>query len=188
MPEFASELLRTLVRKKPERVWDALTVTGIPLGYLYGMTVESDWRSGTSVTMTLGDQARLTGDVLVAERPRRLSYTLGDRSGQPSVYVNWELRALGDATIVRLYVDEPWPDADPTDDLEAAWLPVLYDLVAYLDWVLGDFPEVGIYRIRRAPACLAHRPMRKDGVSRKGPYRPAGQPRRGEPHGRGRRT
>jgi uncharacterized protein YndB with AHSA1/START domain len=141
MPEFASELLRTLVRKKPERVWEVLTATGIPLGYLYGMTVESDWRPGTSVTMTLGDQARLTGDVLVAERPRRLSYTLGDRPGQPSVYVNWELRALGDATIVRLYVDEPWPDADPTDDLEAAWLPVLYDLVAYLDWGAGRFPS-----------------------------------------------
>ena len=93
-----------------------------------------------SVTMTQGDQARLTGDVLVAERPRRLSYTLGDHPGQPSVYVNWELRALGDATIVRLYVDEPWPDADPTHDLEAAWLPVLYDLVAYLDWGAGRFP------------------------------------------------
>ena len=141
MPEFASELLRTLVRQKPEQVWEALTATGIPLGYLYGMTVESDWRPGTSVTMTLGDQARLTGDVLVAERPRRLSYTLGDRPGQPSVYVNWELRALGDATIVRLYVDEPWPDADPADDLEAAWLPVLYDLVAYLDGGVGRFPS-----------------------------------------------
>ena len=126
-----------------------LTATGIPLGYLYGMTVESDWRPGTGVTMTLGDRARLTGDVLVAERPCRLSYTLGDRPGQPSVYVNWELRALGDATIVRLYVDEPWPDADPADDLEVAWLPVLYDLVAYLDWVPGDFRQIGIYRIRR---------------------------------------
>ena len=141
MPEFATELLRTLVRKKPERVWDALTATGIPLGYLYGMTVESDWRPGTNVTVTLGNQARLTGDVLVADRPRRLSYTLGDRSGQPSVYVNWELRALGDATIVRLYVDEPWPDADPTGDLEAAWLPVLYDLVAYLDRGVGRCPS-----------------------------------------------
>ncbi len=37
MPEFASELLRTLVRKKPEQVWEALTATGIPLDYLYGM-------------------------------------------------------------------------------------------------------------------------------------------------------
>jgi len=141
MPEFASELLRTLVRRKPERVWDALTATGIPLGYLYGMTVEPDWRPGTSVTMTLGDQARLTGDVLVAERPRRLSYTLGDRPGQPSVYDNWELRALGHATIVRLHVDEPWPDADPADDLETAWLPVLYGLVAYLDGGVGRFPS-----------------------------------------------
>ena len=46
------ELLRPLVRKKPERVWDALTATGIPLGYLYGMTVRSDWRPGTSLDVS----------------------------------------------------------------------------------------------------------------------------------------
>ena len=113
--------------------WDALTATGSPLDYLYGMTAESDWQPGATLTMALDDQWRLTGEVLVAERPRRLSYTLGDRSGEPSAYVSWELRTVDDATIIRLYVDEPLPQADVTDDLEAAWLPVLSGLVTRLD-------------------------------------------------------
>jgi uncharacterized protein YndB with AHSA1/START domain len=133
MSPLASELFRIATRAKPEIIWDALTATGSPLGYLYGMTAESDWRPGATLTMTLLDQWRLTGEVLVAEPPRRLSYTLGDRPGEPAVYVSWELRAVHDATIIRLYVDEPLPQADATDDLEAAWLPVLSGLVTHLD-------------------------------------------------------
>src|SRR5215470_19102073 len=34
-----------------------------------------------------------------------------------------------------------WASDGPTDDLEAAWLPVLYDLVAYLDVGVGRFPS-----------------------------------------------
>ncbi len=133
MSPLASELFRTVTSANPKVVWDALTATGSPLGYLYGMTAESDWQPGATLTMTLDDQWRLTDEVLVAERPRRLSYTLGDRPGEPAVYVSWELRAIGDATIIRLYVDEPLPQADVTDDLEAAWLPVLSGLVTCLD-------------------------------------------------------
>jgi uncharacterized protein YndB with AHSA1/START domain len=133
MSPLASELFRVVTRAKPEVIWDALTATGSPLGYLYGMTAESDWQPGATLTMTLDGQWRLTGEVLVAEPARRLSYTLGDRPGEPSVYVSWELRAIDDATIIRLYVDEPLPQADVTDDLEAAWLPVLSALVARLD-------------------------------------------------------
>jgi uncharacterized protein YndB with AHSA1/START domain len=89
MSPLASELFRTVTSAKAEVVWDALTATESPLGYLYGMTAESDWQPGATLTMTLDNQWRLIGDVLVAERPRRLSYTLGDRPGEPEVYVSW---------------------------------------------------------------------------------------------------
>jgi uncharacterized protein YndB with AHSA1/START domain len=140
MSPLASELFRIVTRAKPEVIWDALTATGSPLGYLYGMTAESDWQPGATLMMTLDDRWRLTGEVLVAEPPRRLSYTLGDRLGEPSVYVSWELRAIDDATIIRLYVDEPLPQADVTDDLEAAWLPVLSGLVTRLDRCVSPRP------------------------------------------------
>ena len=49
------------------------------------------------------------------------------------MYVTWELRDIDDGTIIRLYVDEPWPLADGTGDLEIAWLPVMAALVKHLE-------------------------------------------------------
>ena len=133
MPSFASEQFHAITSASPECVWNALTATGVPLDYLHGMTVDTDWQPGAKVTMALTDQWRLTGEVLAAERPRRLSYTLEDPPGSPSVYVTWELRRTGDGTIIRLNVDEPWPLAGSSEDLESAWLPVLSGLVKHLE-------------------------------------------------------
>ena len=83
--------------------------------------------------MALTDQWRLTGEVLAAGRPHRLSYTLDDPPGSPSVYVTWELRRTGDETIIRLNADEPWPLAGSSEDLESAWLPVRSGLVKHLE-------------------------------------------------------
>ena len=129
MSVFASEQFHAITTAQPERVWNALTATGSPLEYLHGMTVESDWRPGATVTMAFADQWRLTGEVLAAERPRRLAYTIDDPPGAPAVYVTWELRRVDDGTIIRLHVDEPWSLAANTDEIETAWLPVLSTLV-----------------------------------------------------------
>jgi uncharacterized protein YndB with AHSA1/START domain len=127
-PALTSELFRAITAAPPDQVWAALTATGCPLGYLYGLTAESDWQPGATLTMTLG-RWRLSGEVLVADRPRRLSYTLGEQA----IYVTWELRSVDEGTVIRLTVDEPWPLAEEVDDVEAAWLPVLSGLVTQLD-------------------------------------------------------
>lgn len=141
MSAFTSEQFHALTRAKPRSVWNALTATGFPLDYLYGMTVESDWRPGGRVTMTSTGQWRLDGEVLAAEQPRRLSYTLDDPPGTSAVYVTWELRDVDDGTIIRLHVDEPWPLAGGTDDLETAWLPVISGLVKHLEHGSAPRPE-----------------------------------------------
>ena len=133
MPPFASEQFHAITSANPECVWDALTATGLPLDYLHGMTVDTDWQPGARVTMALSDPWRLSGEVLAAERPDRLSYTLDDPPGSPSVYVTWELRRTDDGTIIRLDVDEPGPPVGSTEDLESAWLPVLSGLVKHLE-------------------------------------------------------
>jgi uncharacterized protein YndB with AHSA1/START domain len=133
MPPFTSEQFHAITRANPECVWNALTATGVPLDYLHEMTADTDWQPGAKVTLALTGQWRLTGEVLAAERPCRLSYTLDDPPGSPSVYVTWQLRATGDGTIIRLNVDEPWPLAGSSDDLESAWLPVLSGLVNHLE-------------------------------------------------------
>ena len=133
MPPFASEQFRAITSANPQRVWDALTATGVPLDYLHGMTADTDWQPGARVTLALTGQWRLTGEVLAAERPHRLSYTLEDPPGSPAVYVTWELRRTGEGTIIRLNVDEPWPFKSSNEDLESAWLSVLSGLVNHLE-------------------------------------------------------
>ena len=97
------------------------------------MTANTDWQPGATVTLALTGQWRLTGQVLAAEPPHRLSYTLDDPPGSPSVYVTWELHGTSDGTIIRLNVDEPSPLPGNTEDLERAWLPVLSGLVKHLE-------------------------------------------------------
>ena len=133
MPPFASEQFHAITSANPERVWDALTATGLSLDYLHGMTVDTDWQPGARLSMALTDQWRLTGEVLAAERPHRLSYTLDDPPGSPTVYVTWELRRTADGTIIHLNIDEPAPLTRSTEDLEHAWLPVLSSLVKHLE-------------------------------------------------------
>jgi uncharacterized protein YndB with AHSA1/START domain len=133
VPPFASEQFHAITSATPDCAWNALTATGVPLDYLHGMTADTDWQPGARVTLALTDHWRLTGEVLAAERPRRLSYTLDDPPGSPAVYVTWELRRTSDGTIIRLNVDEPWPLAGGSEDLESAWLPVLSGLVKHLE-------------------------------------------------------
>ena len=133
MPPLASQQSHAITRAGPACAWDARTATGVPLDHLHGMTAESDWQPGATVTLALTGQWRLTGQVLAAERPRRLSCTLDDPPGSPSVHVTWQLHATAEATIIRLNVDEPWPLTGSSEDLESAWLPVLSILVKHLE-------------------------------------------------------
>ena len=81
MPPFASEQFHATTSADPECVWDALTATGVPLDYLHGMTAESDWQSGATVTMALTGHWRLTGQVLAAERPEAYERLLSRMPG-----------------------------------------------------------------------------------------------------------
>jgi uncharacterized protein YndB with AHSA1/START domain len=132
MSTFATELFRFVTCAAEEDVWDALTATGQPLAYFYGMTLTSDWRPGSNLTLTAHPDHRLEGIVLAAQRPGRLSYTVGAGSDEAPTYLTWEMRRCHAGTVVRLYLDEPGSPACTTDELEEVWLPVLSGLAAHL--------------------------------------------------------
>jgi uncharacterized protein YndB with AHSA1/START domain len=132
-----------LVTADAERVWDALTATKTPLSYFHGMTVTSDWQPGSTITMRQEDElgqggtrkfwnVAICGEVLAADPPHRLSYTLGECQSDPTVYVTWELRSGDGLTIVRLYIDEPDAHPGSEDDLDIVWLPILSALAENL--------------------------------------------------------
>jgi uncharacterized protein YndB with AHSA1/START domain len=143
MKTLASVALATLVTADAERVWDALTATKTPLSYFHGMTITSDWQPGSTITMRQEDElgqggtrkfwdVAISGEVLAADPPHRLSYTLGECQSDPTVYVTWELRSGDGLTIVRLNIDEPDAYPDSEDELDIVWLPILSALAEKL--------------------------------------------------------
>ena len=123
MTVLTSEVFRLLTPASPQRVWEELTRTGGPAAYLYGLTITSDWTPGSPLTAALPTGPALTGQVLRAEPPRLLSYSLGDGPGMLAVYVTWQLEPAPAGTVVRLYIDETGPPVSP--GMELTWLPAL---------------------------------------------------------------
>jgi len=137
---FASVSLTAVCREEQARVWDALTATETPLSFLNGLIAASDWERGSGVSMRVPGASGggpafgiLRGEVLSAERPHRLSYTLGEHPAAPSVYVTWQLCRRDGSTIIRLFVDEPGSSPGCHDELELIWLRILSSLIKHLD-------------------------------------------------------
>ena len=137
---IATESFRIVTAADIERAWEALTPFDGKLSHLYGLALESSWTPGSTITLTAPGGPTLVGIVVVANRPQRLSYTLGDHADAPGAYVNWELRRDPAGTAIRLYIDEIDPCGDVAEALEAAWLPVLAALQAQLDAAIPDRP------------------------------------------------
>jgi uncharacterized protein YndB with AHSA1/START domain len=127
-----TKVFSTITGADSEKVWEALTATGRPIDFLYGMTFRGQWRQGATIVASIGEQFQLTGEVLAVERPHRLSYTLVDNEMDPSVFVTWEIVEHAGVTTIRLTVDEPRPTKGTDCELAEAWLPVLLGLSDHL--------------------------------------------------------
>jgi uncharacterized protein YndB with AHSA1/START domain len=57
-----------------ERLWDDLTNSGFNTRYWWDSSLISDWKVGSPVSLVLGGRTTDVGEVLVADRPRRLAY------------------------------------------------------------------------------------------------------------------
>lgn len=120
----STELFRFTSPSAPEQVWAALTREGSSTTYLFGIDLRSSWEPGAAVVSSGPACEVLSGTVLRAEQPVRLSFTLGAGEGQPVTFLTWEVRAHNEGSVVRLYVDQP--DAlDEVDEAEEVWLPVV---------------------------------------------------------------
>ncbi|MGO9660442.1 MAG: hypothetical protein ACLQVK_26320 [Acidimicrobiales bacterium] len=119
----------------PDRVWAALTATGGKGGYLYGLVARSSWLPGDDIhfqTVTCSPVTPpLTGRVLHAQPPWRLSYFLQAGPEDPPVYLTWQVRSCPSGSTVQLRVDETG-GAGTDEEAENAWLPVLAALQALL--------------------------------------------------------
>ena len=104
------------------RVWQVLTSSEWTPDYLFGIRLESTWETGSPLKGLLAGIEVVSGEVLFACTPDRLSYVLSAGPEQPEVYVTWGVQACGNGAIVCLHVDE----ADSTgEEIETSWQPVV---------------------------------------------------------------
>ena len=71
-PEF---VYVTYIETTPEKLWEALTSPEFTKRYWFGTEVQSDWRVGSRVTLVMNGKTTDFGEILEADRPRRLAYT-----------------------------------------------------------------------------------------------------------------
>ena len=74
MPEGKSRFVYvTYIRTTPEALWEALTTPEFQRKYWFGVTFATDWKPGSSWTMSYPDgKVTDTGEVVTFERPRKI--------------------------------------------------------------------------------------------------------------------
>ena len=71
-PEF---VYVTYIETTPEKLWEALTSSEFTKLYWWDTSVVSDWTVGSPFSLVLNGKTTDVGEILEADRPRRLSYT-----------------------------------------------------------------------------------------------------------------
>jgi len=120
----------------PNRVWMALTDPEEIAKYMFGTSVESTWRPGSSITWSGewdGKPYQDKGEILEAEPPRLLKLThfspLTGQEDRPENYhtVTYELTDRGGTTHLALSQDNNG-DQDEADRASATWSTMLTGL------------------------------------------------------------
>ena len=71
-PEF---VYVTYIKTTPDKLWEALTSSEFSRRYWFGTELRSDFKVGSPFALVMGGKVTDTGEILEADRPRRLSYT-----------------------------------------------------------------------------------------------------------------
>lgn len=127
------------IQTTPEKLWDALTNPEFTRQYWFGIDVISDWKVGSPMTYLASGQPHVEGKVLAAERPKLLSYTFRDASGEaskePPTKVTLELEPEEGTDTVRLTVTHTdfVPGSKHRPSISQGWPAVLSGLKSLLE-------------------------------------------------------
>jgi uncharacterized protein YndB with AHSA1/START domain len=135
-PEF---VYVTYIKTTPEQLWQALTDGEFTRRYWFGRRVKSDWRVGSRVEFW-ADDGKLSdsGEILEANRPRRLSYTwtvefIEELRREPPSRVTFELEPLGDVVKLTVTHDQFGPGSAVLKGVSNGWPIILASLKSLLE-------------------------------------------------------
>jgi uncharacterized protein YndB with AHSA1/START domain len=125
----------TYIGTTADKLWEALTSGAFTKLYWYGRRIESDWTVGSPVRFYDGDTDVLTddGEVLVCDKPRKLSYTFKYvESPDPHGRVTFSIDPAGPEA-VRLEIVHDRITEEAVVHYRAGWAPILATLKTYLE-------------------------------------------------------
>jgi uncharacterized protein YndB with AHSA1/START domain/biotin operon repressor len=126
------------IRTTPELLWQAITDPEIRRKYNFGAAPDTDWTPGSHYLMSApGAPGPLAeGDILEADRPRRLVHTMTalwdpDVTAEGSSRVTWEIEQVADSC--RLIVTHDQLREGANDQLFGGWPMILSGLKTWLE-------------------------------------------------------
>ena len=125
------------IRATPEKVWQALTDPTFTERYWYGTRLESDWRVGSPITFVKTQGEPDTGTVLVADRPRTLSFAWhiawGEMAKEKDSRVTFTIEPEADGVKLTLVHDDFETPSLVMESLKNGWKGILAGLKTTLE-------------------------------------------------------
>jgi uncharacterized protein YndB with AHSA1/START domain len=134
-PEF---IYVTYIRTTPEKLWEALTSSEFSRRYWFDTELRSDFKVGSPFALVTGGTVTDTGEILEADRPRRLSYTFkhelddGMRKEGPTRVV-FTLEPHGALVKLTLTHENFAPGSKLLDGISKGWPAILSNLKSLLE-------------------------------------------------------
>ena len=134
-PEF---VYVTYIRTTPEKLWEALTSSEFSRRYWFGTELRSSFRSGSPLALVMDGKVTDSGEVIEADRPRRLSYTfkheLDDEMRKDgATKVVFTLEPHGELVKLTLTHEGFAKDSKLLDGISKGWPAILASLKSLLE-------------------------------------------------------
>lgn len=134
-PEF---VYVTYIETTAERLWDALTSSEFTRRYWFNTEVRSDWKVGSSFALVMDGKTTDVGEILEADRPRRLSYTFKhaldeELRKEPPSKVVFTLEPFGKVVKLTLTHEGFVEGGKMLDGISKGWPAILASLKSLLE-------------------------------------------------------
>jgi uncharacterized protein YndB with AHSA1/START domain len=136
--ETMEKVFEIYIKTTPERLWEAITDSGMRSTYTFGVGVKSDWTPGSRYegVHTQAAAPISEGENLEVDPPRRLVQSFNalwsdDVKNEGTSRVTWEIEPVGDSCRLTVTHDELREGAN--DELFGGWPMILSGLKTLLE-------------------------------------------------------
>jgi len=141
-PEF---VYVTYIETTPEKLWQALTDSAFTKAYWFDTEVRSDWKVGSPFALVMGGKVTDTGEILEADRPRRLSYTFkheadAEMRKEPATKVVFRIEPWGNLVKLTVTHEGFATGSKMLDGISKGWPAILSGLKSLLE--TGKAPAI----------------------------------------------